>query len=47
MCHKYLFSCFDFIFYPIRADLDKAIATIFQYYGGFLMDIGDMDLTDE
>lgn len=31
----------------IRDDLGKAIATIFQYYGGFLMDIGDMDLTDE
>ena len=31
----------------IRDDLGKAIATIFQYYGGFLMDIEDMDLTDD
>ena len=31
----------------IREDLNKAISTIFQYYGGFLMDMSDIDLFDD
>lgn len=31
----------------ISEDLNNAVSKIFKYYGGFLMDISDMDLTDD